>query len=154
MKLAAKISVVTGASTGIGQAIAVGFSQEGATVYLTARSEAGLKETKKLIEANGGKAEILPSDLSQSEDIKKLIAKIKSLTKKVDIFANVAGIWYGAGEVYARKDYQTFDQKVILDTYMVGTVAPSLLIHGLLPLMPERGKILNISGTFTNGAKG
>ena len=37
---------------------------------------------------------------------------------------------------------------------MVGTVAPSLLVHGLLPLMPERGKILNISGTFTNGAKG
>ena len=76
MKLAAKISVVTGASTGIGQAIAVGFSQEGATVYLTARSEAGLKETKKLIEANGGKAEILPSDLNHLEEIFK--------TEKVD----------------------------------------------------------------------
>lgn len=67
---------------------------------------------------------------------------------------NVAGVWHGENEVYAKKDYQSFDQQVILDTYTVGTIAPSLLVHGLLPLMPEQGKIINISGTFTGGAKG
>lgn len=56
--------------------------------------------------------------------------------------------------MYAGKDFETFNQRVIVDTYFVGVVAPSLLAHAFIPLMPKGGTILNISGTFESGAKG
>jgi len=72
----------------------------------------------------------------------------------VDVLVNAAAIWHGKDELYAGKDLQIFDQKVILDTYTVGFTALTLLIHGLLPVMGKGSSIANISGTFENGAKG
>jgi NAD(P)-dependent dehydrogenase (short-subunit alcohol dehydrogenase family) len=154
MQLKGKFAVVTGASTGIGRMIAVGFAKEGAFVVLTARSLPGLQKTKALIEKAGGKAEIVVGDLSSVGSVNKLIVAIKSLTKSVDILANVAGVWHGDKEVYAGTGFEKFSQQVILDTYSVGLTAPTLLVHALLPTMPKKGKILNISGTFESGAKG
>lgn len=154
MKLKNKTAIVTGASTGIGQSIAVGLAKEGAFVYLVARNHKGLLETEVLIKRVNGNSDALVADLSSVEKINNLIEVIKTKTDKVDILANIAGIWHGKDEVYADKDYESFDQKVIVDTYMVGTVAPSLLIHALIPLIPKNGKIINLSGTFENGAKG
>jgi len=154
MKLKDKTAIVTGASTGIGQAIAVELAKEGAFVYLIARNSKGLLETKALIRKAGGNSDALVADLSSVEKINNLIKVIRTKTDKVDILANIAGIWHGKDEVYADKDYESFDQKVIVDTYMVGTIAPSLLAHALIPLIPKHGKIINLSGTFENGAKG
>lgn len=154
MKLKNKTAIVTGASTGIGQAIAIEMAKEGAFVYLVARNSKGLLETKDLIKKAGGNSDALVADLSSVEKINNLIEVVKAKTDKVDILANIAGIWHGKDEVYADKDYERFDQKVILDTYMVGTIAPSLLAHAFIPIMSKNGKIINLSGTFENGAKG
>lgn len=154
MKLENKFAIVTGASTGIGQAVAVEFAKEGTFVALIARTEDRLNETKKLAREVGGKAEILVTDLSKIDSINRLVTKIKKKTNRVDILANIAGIWHGKDEVYADTDLEDFSQQVILDTYMVGTIAPTLLAHAFIPLMPKGSKILNISGTFESGAKG
>ena len=154
MKLKDKFAVVTGASTGIGRAIAVEFAKEGGVVALVARTKNRLKTTKQLVEKTGGKAAIFVADLSKIKSINKLIAKIKKKTARIDILVNVAAIWHGKDEVYADVSFEDFSQKVILDTYTVGTTAPTLLAHAFIPLMPRRSKILNISGTFENGAKG
>lgn len=148
-----KVVIVTGASTGIGRAIAVEFGKTRANIYLVARSEDKLQETKKLVEKAGGKAKVFVSDLSDLTSVNDLIERIKKV-KRVDILVNVAGIWHGKNEVFADKDFETFSQKVILDTYNVGTISPTLLVHAFLPLMPKNGKIINISGTFENGARG
>lgn len=149
-----KVAVVTGASTGIGKAISLDLAKNGFFIYLVARSENKLKETLKLITNDSGKGKVVLCDLSNIESINSLIANIKGDTKNVDVICNVAGIWHGKNEVYADTDFEKFGQKVILDTYSVGITAPTLLIHGLLPLMPKGSKIVNISGTFENGAKG
>ncbi len=154
MKLKSKFAVVTGASTGIGRAVAVEFARGGAFVALVARTEDRLNKTKQLVEEAGGKAEMFVTDLSKTDSINELVAKIRKETDCVDILANIAGIWHGKDEVYADTDFEEFSQRVILDTCMVGTIAPTLLAHAFIPLMPKGGKILNISGTFESGAKG
>ena len=149
-----KIAVVTGASTGIGRAVSIALSKHGFKIFLVARSADGLQQTHDLIGKEGGEAQIFPADLSSIASIKELLAAITQNTNQVDLIANIAGIWHGENEVYAGKDFQAFNQKVIIDTFMVGTVAPSLLVHGLLPLMKPGSKIVNLSGTFEDGGKG
>ena len=149
-----KHALVTGASTGIGRAIAIALAKEGIFVLITARNKENLEETKKLIEEVKGKADIIIADLANKDSLDKLISEIKTKTTSLDMLVNVAGIWHGNNEVFANKDFTSFSTQVVLDTFNVGIIAPVLLTHGLVPLMPENGKIVNISGTFENGAKG
>lgn len=149
-----KFAVVTGASTGIGKTIALELTFHGAVVALCGRTEEALLATKKLINEQGGKAEVFLGDFSNIDSLNALIRAIKNKTKYVDILVNVAGVWHGKNEVYAGKDFESFPQKVVLDTYTVGITAPTLLAHAFVPLMKQGGKIVNISGTFESGAKG
>src|SRR3989344_1399214 len=154
MQFQNKKAIITAASTGIGRETAIAFAREGAEVLLVARTEDKLQETKKLIENQGGKAEIYIVDLSDISSINKFITEVKKDHKTINILCNIAGIWHGTDVVYAEKDYETFDQKVIIDTYNVGTIAPSLLAHAFISLMPKGSSIMNLSGTFQSGAKG
>ena len=149
-----KFAVVTGSSTGIGQAIALELAKQGVFIALAGRAQDKLLKTKSLIVQNGGQAEVFLGDFTKLDSLNALIALIKQRTDRVDILVNVAGIWHGPDEVYAGKDFESFSQQVILDTYAVGLTAPTLLTHAFIPLMKDGGKILNISGTFENGAKG
>lgn len=149
-----KNALVTGASTGIGRATAVSMAKAGYHVYLVARSEERLNETKKLIEDNGGSAEVLVVDLSNIQSINESLISLKNKVSEMHAIVNIAGIWHGTDEVFAGTDFEKFDQKVILDTYNVGFAAPTLIVHALLPLMKPGAKIANLSGTFENGAKG
>lgn len=139
-----KFAVVTGASTGIGRAVAVALAKKGFFVALVARRIDKLEETKKLIVAAGGKTEIFPTDLSKIEQINNLISKIKLATKNVNVLVNIAGIWHGQNEVYANTDFEKFSKEIILNTYAVGLTAPTLLSHGLLSLMSKGGKIIKL----------
>lgn len=149
-----KSAIITGASTGIGRAIAVALAKEGVRVGLAARTKKRLGETKSLVENIKGVADIFIADLSNTDSVNKLIFEIESRFNEVNILVNVAGIWHGKNEVYAGRDFETFPQQVIIDTYNVGIVAPTLLAHGLITLMPRGARIINISGTFESGAKG
>lgn len=149
-----KFAVVTGSSTGIGQAIALELAKQGVFIALAGRAQDKLLKTKSLITQNGGQAEVFLGDFTKLDSLNALITLVKQRTDKVDILVNVAGIWHGPNEVYVGKDFESFSQQVILDTYAVGLTAPTLLTHAFIPLMKDGGKILNISCTFENGAKG
>lgn len=149
-----KNAIVTGASTGIGRATAIKMAEAGYHAFLVARGKEKLEETARTIEQAGGVATIFPTDLSKLEQVNNLIESVLRQVETVDAIINIAGIWHGENEVFAEKDYQNFDQRVILDTYTVGFTAPSLIIHGLLPKMGVGSKIVNLSGTFENGGKG
>lgn len=149
-----KFAVVTGASTGIGRAVAVELGRKGWNVGLVARRKEKLEETKRVVEEAGGKGEVFVCDLAGVLQINSLIRKMKQWTDRLDVLVNVAGVWHGDGEVYAGKDFASFDQKVVLDTYAVGFTAPTLLVHSLLPIMGKGSAIVNLSGTFENGARG
>lgn len=154
MKLKNKIAVITGASTGIGRAIAVKLASEGAKTMLLARSKDRLEETLKLVEQVGGEGKIFCVDLRSVDEIKKFAQNIKESEGEIEILINVAGIWHSEDKAFSGIEFADYSTDEILDTYVVGLTAPTILSHELIPLMKQGGKIINISGTFESGAKG
>lgn len=155
MNLQGKRALVTGASTGIGRAIAVELGKNETFVYLTARNREKLEETAKLIKGFGGESRIILADLSlRDNSLEDLVKSIKDDGKKLDIIANVAGVWHGKDELYADINFEDFKRDVVSDILNVEITATALLTHDLLPIMTNGGSIINISGTFETGAKG
>jgi 3-oxoacyl-[acyl-carrier protein] reductase len=93
-KLAGKVAVVTGASKGIGAAIAVSLGAEGAAVVVNyASSKAGADKVVAAITGAGGKAVAVQADVSKSADIGKLFSETKKAFGHVDILVNNAGVY-------------------------------------------------------------
>jgi 3-oxoacyl-[acyl-carrier protein] reductase len=97
-KLEGKVAVVTGASKGIGAAIAEHLAAEGAAVVVNyASSKAGADAVVKRITQKEGKAVAVQADVSKPEDIKRLFAETKKAFGKLDVLVNNAGIYeFGA----------------------------------------------------------
>ena len=93
-KLAGKVAVVTGASKGIGAAIAVSLAAEGAAVVVNyASSKAGADKVVAAITSAGGKAIAVQADVSKSADISRLFSETKKAFGKVDVLVNNAGVY-------------------------------------------------------------
>lgn len=87
-----QVALVTGASSGIGKATALGFAREGARVALLARREEILKELVSAIEAEGGEAVAVAGDVTQMEDRVRAINDTVSAFGGLDVLVNAAGI--------------------------------------------------------------
>ncbi len=135
-----QLALITGASSGLGRAISQALEDAGYKLILTARNKAEFGD--------------YAADLSDAASLNRLINNIKKSAKKINVIVNVAGIWHGKDEVFAGKNLVDFSEKTVIDTMMVGIMAPMLLCYHLLPLMPKKSHIVNISGTFENGGKG
>lgn len=154
--LTGKIAVVTGASTGIGRAVACALASEGAKVALLARSRARLEETRAMIAKGGGDSRIFLCDLREPKAILETATAITAQFGAVYVLVNCAGVWHNEEKVYAGVPLQDTPVDEILEVMQVGVIAPLLLTRALLPGMIKNraGKILQISGTFESGASG
>jgi len=93
-KLTGKVAVVTGASKGIGSAIAEKLASEGAKVVVNyARDKAGADKAVEKIKSSGGEAIAVQADVSKAADIKKLFADTTAAFGNVDILVNNAGVY-------------------------------------------------------------
>ncbi|MGB5949944.1 MAG: SDR family NAD(P)-dependent oxidoreductase [Parvibaculum sp.] len=90
-RLKDRLAVITGASRGIGRAVALGFAAEGAHVILVARTVGGLEEVDDEIRKVGGKATLVPLDLTDFDGIDRLGATIFERWGKLDILVGNAG---------------------------------------------------------------
>ena len=137
-----KLVLITGASSGIGEAAAIAIGAAGGTVLLVARGEEKLRATKAQVETAGGTAHVHPCDLTDLEAIDKLVADVLTQHGRVDILVNNAGrsIRRSLALSYDRfHDYQR--------TMQLNYFAPVRLMLGVLPGMRERGfgQVINIS---------
>lgn len=115
-KLAGKVAVVTGASKGIGAAIAQHLADEGAAVVVNyASSKAGADKVVASIVAKGGKAVAVQGDLSKQPDIARLFAETKNHFDRLDILVNNAGVYEFAPleNVTAEHFHKMFDLNVL-----------------------------------------
>ena len=87
-----KVAIVTGASQGIGQQIAIGLGLRGAKVACVARNAEKLADTVKTIQDAGGHAEAFPCDVTSRESVEQLIDKVAEEWEKIDILVNNAGV--------------------------------------------------------------
>lgn len=95
MQLENKVAIVTGAATGIGQAIAMRFAQEGASVIVDYVGKLGsADDTIQKIQSAGGKAAAVEADVSQPDQVANLISEAVKQFGSVDILVNNAGIEY------------------------------------------------------------
>lgn len=90
--LSGQTALVTGASRGLGKAMAITLGANGAMVYCVARSEDKLKETAKEIESAGGKAVVATCDVTNRESVDKVVDDLVEKNDKLDILINNAGI--------------------------------------------------------------
>jgi NAD(P)-dependent dehydrogenase (short-subunit alcohol dehydrogenase family) len=140
MRLQGKTALVTGATSGIGQAIAEAFAREGAQVAVVGRNAQRGKQVVQTIRAAGGSATFLAADLTSKTAIDRLVKEADETFGLVDILVNNAGI-YPLGPT-AQVDEATFN--AVITTNLKG---PFFLTAALLPRMAERGsgKVINVT---------
>ena len=146
--LAGRTALITGASRGIGMAIAERFAAEGATVAVTARTvepgtsrfEGSLEETVLAVTRNGGNAVALAADLSRPEERERLIQETQAVIGPIDILVNNAAVTFFT-------PIADFAPKRLRLMFEVQVYAPMDLAQRVLPGMVAAGQgwILNIS---------
>lgn len=132
-RLAGRIALVTGASRGIGAAVAKRYAAEGAHVILVARTAGGLEETDDAIRAKGGSASLVPLDLAQGAKIDELGARLFERFGKLDVLVGNAGI-LGILTPLTHLDPQVWDRVLA-----VNLTANWRLLRSMDPLLRRSG---------------
>jgi len=142
MKLAGQAAIITGAGRGIGRAIALAFAQEGADVLVASRTLSEVAETAEEVRALGRHALALKVDVSNRDEVERMVAQALEEFGKLDILVNSAGI-YGAIGPLVDNDPEKWVQTVRINLF-----GSFFCARAVLPLMirQRRGKIINLSG--------
>lgn len=138
--LAGQVAVVTGAGRGIGRAIAEAFAAVGAAVVLASRTAADLEGVRAGIERGGGKALVVPTDVTDDDAVARLVDRTVEALGHVDILATAAGVAsFGLVADGTPKDWDAM-LAVNLRAVMVScrAVLPPMLARG-------RGSIINVA---------
>ncbi|MBF0197553.1 MAG: 2-dehydro-3-deoxy-D-gluconate 5-dehydrogenase KduD [Planctomycetes bacterium] len=142
-KLDGKVAVVTGASKGLGQAMAVGLAQAGAKVALVARGST--EETAKLVKAFGGQSLSISADLSKQSCIPGIVEETVQQLGRLDILVNNAGIIRRAPlDEFSEKDWDdviNVNQKSLF--FLSQACARQMVKQG------EGGKIINLASMLS-----
>jgi len=136
-----QVALVTGASRGIGRAIAFALAQEGAKVVVNySSSEAAAESVVAEIQQQGGEALALQADVSQTEQVDQLVEKTQEKWGKIDILVNNAGIT--KDNLLIRMKLE--DWQAVLALNLTGVFLCTRAV-GKLMLKQRRGRIINIA---------
>ncbi|MDA4136077.1 MAG: 3-oxoacyl-ACP reductase FabG [Thaumarchaeota archaeon] len=141
MRLAGKVAIVTGASRGIGYAIAKRFAGEGAKVVINYNSsKSGATKLLREIRKSGGEGMIVKADVSNSKEVKEMVKKTLDKYGQVDILVNNAGVMYTA--TFLDADDEVWDKT--MDVNLKGAYLCSKAVAPVM-IKQKRGKIINVS---------
>ncbi|MGI9499968.1 MAG: SDR family NAD(P)-dependent oxidoreductase, partial [Geminicoccaceae bacterium] len=128
-RLNGRLALITGASRGLGAALAERFAQEGARLILMARTTGGLEEVDDRVRAAGAEATLVPQDLTQSEAIDELGGALAKRFGRLDILIG------NAAEQSALSPVPHTDPKAFEQTLAINAVTNFRLIRSLDPLL-------------------
>lgn len=143
MQLDGKVALITGASRGLGRALAIAFAREGAALALCARGQDGLDDVAAEVAALGAPVLAVPADMRSTRDVERLVALTLDRYQRVDILVNNASE-LGPTPLPFLADYPpaAFD-----DVLQVNVAAPFRLTQALIGsmLLRNRGVIINVT---------
>lgn len=147
-KLEGKVAIITGASSGIGEATAIALANEGATVVLAARRGDRLNTLAGKIATSGGKALAIITDVTDEAQVQNLVHKTKTELGRIDILVNNAGI----AAVGAIDGGNTADWKEMINLNLLGLL---YVTHAVLPILKAQGAghIVNLSSVAGRTAR-
>ncbi|HKJ69760.1 MAG TPA: SDR family oxidoreductase [bacterium] len=139
-RLDRQTAVITGASSGIGKAVAYALTEEGATVVLAARREERLETLAQHLDARGHNTVVIPTDVTVREEVNELINTAGKVTGKIDILVNNAGVML----LGRMADRPVEEWRQMVEVNVMGAL---YCIKAILPIMLEQqsGHIVNIS---------
>jgi len=142
MKLKDKVAIITGGGTGIGKAISLAFANEGAAVVVAARNPSRLEEVAKDIKSRGGKAKAIQTDISNHEQIKRMVAQTIDEFGQIDVLVNNAAAMYPNNADVVDMNLDNWHNT--LKVNLTGTMLCSREV--LKYMIPRRsGNIINVS---------
>src|SRR3984957_3031124 len=142
-----QVSIVTGASKGIGAGIAKAFGAEGAAVIVNyARDQAGAEQVVREITGNGGRAIAVQADVALRADAQRLVAEAKKTFGRLDVLVNNAGVFsFAPFEQFSEQEFHRQFNPNVLGTF--------LMIEAALPAFgAEGGSMINIGSTASVAA--
>lgn len=135
-----KVVIITGASSGIGRAIALGLGEKGAKLVLAARGKDKLDKITEEVKAAGAEAVSIPTDVSNKDDVKALADFAVKTYGRIDVLINNAGVM--PASFLVKNQTQEWDQLIDINIkgvlYNIGAVLPIMRGQG-------SGQIINIS---------
>jgi NAD(P)-dependent dehydrogenase (short-subunit alcohol dehydrogenase family) len=144
--LEGKVAMITGASQGLGRALAVAYAKEGTQIVINSRQEESIRPVAEEAESTGAEVLALAADVSRSADVERLVGAATQRFGRVDVLVNNAGV---LGPRVAIVEYPEDEWRQVIDANLTG---PFLVSKAVIPHMPEGGSIVNVaSGVSIEG---
>jgi NAD(P)-dependent dehydrogenase (short-subunit alcohol dehydrogenase family) len=144
--LEGKVAMITGASQGLGRALAVAYAKEGTKIVINSRQEESIRPVAEEAESTGAEVLALAADVSRSADVERLVGAATQRFGRVDVLVNNAGV---LGPRVAIVEYPEDEWRQVIDANLTG---PFLVSKAVIPYMPEGGSIVNVaSGVSIEG---
>jgi NAD(P)-dependent dehydrogenase (short-subunit alcohol dehydrogenase family) len=144
--LEGKVAVITGASQGLGKALALAYAEEGARLVINSRSEESIRPVAEEAVSSGAEVLAVAADVSQSADVEWLVGAAVERFGHVDVLVNNAGL---LGPRVAIEEYPEDEWRWVIDANLTG---PFLVSKAVIPHMPEGASIINVvSGVSVEG---
>ena len=145
-RLKDKVTLITGASQGLGRALALAFAREGARVVVNARSEESVRPVAGEVEDAGAEVLAVAADVSKGADVERLVGESVERFGKIDVLVNNAGL---LGPRVAIEDYPEEEWRRIIDANLTG---PFLVSRAAIPYLSDGASIINVvSGVSVEG---
>jgi 3-oxoacyl-[acyl-carrier protein] reductase len=135
-----QVVIITGASDGLGKALAIRLAQEGARLALIARNEEKIKAVTEQIAQTGAEVKYFICDVTSVEQIQKTVADVKAAFGTIDVLVNNAGIWNPG-------DLASHTVERIQQLFATNTLGTIFMCKEVLPTLKDKhdGQILNVT---------
>ena len=144
--LQGKVALITGASQGLGKALALAYAKEGASLVVNSRSEGSIRPVAEEVERLGVKVLAVAADVSKGEDARRLVDVAVAEFGGIDVLVNNAGL---LGPRVAIEDYPEDGWRRVIDANLTG---PYLISKAAIPHIREGGSFINVvSGVSVEG---